>query len=64
MDTLPPCRHGRAIVKTAFLLKTGRHTMGAESTTGKDKLRFEKVSLLVLALCIVVLVYVLVFPPF
>jgi len=38
--------------------------MGAESTAGKDKLRFEKVSLLVLAFCIVVLVYVLVFPPF
>ncbi len=33
-------------------------------TTGKDKLRVEKVSLLILALCIVVLVGLLVFRPF
>ena len=37
--------------------------MAAESTTGKDSLRFEKVSSLVLALCIVVLVALLVFSP-
>lgn len=38
--------------------------MAAESTTGKDKLRFEKLSLVVLALCIVVLVGLLIFRPF
>ena len=38
--------------------------MEAESTTGKDSFKFEKVSLLVLTLCIVVLVYLLVFRPF
>jgi hypothetical protein len=35
-----------------------------ESTNGKDSLRVEKLSLLVLTLCIVVLVYVLVARPF
>jgi hypothetical protein len=34
------------------------------ATTGKDKLRVEKVSLLILALCIIVLVGLLVFRPF
>jgi hypothetical protein len=38
--------------------------MGAESTTRKDNLKFEKLSLLVLTLCIVVLVYLLVSRPF
>jgi len=38
--------------------------MGAESTTRKDSLKFEKLSLLVLTLCTVVLVYLLVFRPF
>ena len=38
--------------------------MAAESNTGKDSLKVEKVSLLVLTLCIVVLVYVLVSRPF
>lgn len=38
--------------------------MAAESNTGKDNLRFEKVSTLILALCIVVLVGLLVFRPF
>jgi hypothetical protein len=64
LDTLPPCRHGRAIVKAAFLSKTRRHTMEAESTTRKDSLKFEKRSLLVLTLCVVVLFYVLIFRPF
>jgi hypothetical protein len=36
--------------------------MPAKSTTRKDTLKVEKVSLLVLALCIVVLVYVVVRP--
>jgi hypothetical protein len=36
--------------------------MAAESTTRKDTLRVEKLSLLVLALCVVVLVYLLVRP--
>ena len=38
--------------------------MAAESATRKDSLKFEKRSLLVLTLCIVVLVYVLIFRPF
>jgi hypothetical protein len=38
--------------------------MAAESTTRKDSLRVEKLSLLVLTLCVVVLVYVLVAKPF
>jgi len=38
--------------------------MAQESTNRKDNLRVEKLSLLVLTLCIVVLVYVLVARPF
>jgi hypothetical protein len=38
--------------------------MAQETTNGKDSLRVEKLSLLVLTLCIVVLVYVLVARPF
>jgi len=38
--------------------------MGAEPNTGKDNLKVEKLSLLVLTLCIVVLIYVLVARPF
>jgi hypothetical protein len=38
--------------------------MAQESTNGKDSLRVEKLSLLVLTLCIVVLIYVLVARPF
>ena len=38
--------------------------MEAEVNTGKDKLRVEKLSLLVLTLCIGALVYLLVFRPF
>ncbi len=38
--------------------------MAAESTPRKDSLRVEKLSLLVLTLCIVVLVYLVVFRPF
>ncbi len=38
--------------------------MGAESSTRKDSLKVEKLSLLVLTLCVVVLVYLLVFRPF
>jgi hypothetical protein len=64
LDTLPPCHHGRAIIKTACLSETGTHTMRAESTMRKDSLKFEKLSLLVLALCIAVLVCLLVFRPF
>ena len=36
----------------------------AADSTGKDNLKAEKLSLLVLTLCIVVLIYVLVFRPF
>jgi len=38
--------------------------MAAEPTTGKDSLKVEKLSLLVLTLCIVVLIYLLVARPF
>ena len=38
--------------------------MNAESTPRKDNLKVEKLSLLVLTLCIAVLVYVLVCKPF
>jgi hypothetical protein len=38
--------------------------MAAETNTPKDGLQVEKLSLLVLTLCIVVLVYLLVFRPF
>jgi hypothetical protein len=38
--------------------------MAAEANTRKDNLKVEKVSLLVLTLCVVVLVYVLVCRPF
>ena len=38
--------------------------MAQETTKGKDSLRVEKLSLLVLTLCIVVLVYVLLARPF
>jgi hypothetical protein len=38
--------------------------MRAESTTRRDNLKFEKLSLLVLTLCIVVLVCLLVSRPF
>jgi len=41
-----------------------KHIMGAEPNTGKDNLKVEKLSLLVLTLCIVVLIYVLVARPF
>lgn len=42
------------------------HTMNAEPNTGKsrDNLKVEKLSLLILSLCIVILVYVLVVRPF
>jgi len=38
--------------------------MDSEPSKGKDTLKVEKTSLLVLALCIAVLVYILVFHPF
>jgi hypothetical protein len=38
--------------------------MEAESSTRKDTLKVEKLSLLVLTVCVVVLVYVLVVRPF
>jgi hypothetical protein len=38
--------------------------MADETTTQKDTMKMEKLSLLVLTLCIVVLVYVLVTKPF
>jgi hypothetical protein len=38
--------------------------MAADSNSGKDTLKVEKASLGILGLCIVVLVYLLVFRPF
>ncbi len=63
LGTLPSCHHSRAIIKTVFLRET-KHQMAAESKPRKDTLKVEKLSLLVLTLCIVVLVYLLVCRPF
>jgi hypothetical protein len=54
--------HGRAIIKRAYLWET-EDSMALESTR-KDNLKVEKASLLALALCIVVLAYLLIFRPF
>ena len=54
--------HGGAIFKHCFSIKT--MGMAGDSTARKDTLKVEKLSLLVLTLCIVVLVYVLVARPF
>ena len=50
--------------KAAAISQTVFHPMAAESTKSKDTLKVEKTSLLVLGLCIVALVYLLVFRPF
>ena len=55
--------HGGAIFKGACLSETGV-VMANETTKKKDTMKAEKVLLLVLALCIVVIVYVLVAKPF
>jgi hypothetical protein len=62
-DTLPPCHHSRAIIKPS-LFAGNWNTMAAESNQRKDSLKVEKLSLLILTLCIVVLVALLVFRPF
>lgn len=54
--------HGGAIFNGGVCVET--RGMAGESTTRKDSLRVEKLSLLVLTLCIVVLIYVLVMRPF
>ncbi len=47
------------------LVRGGNYVgMAQESTKRKDSLRVEKLSLLILSLCVVVLVYVLVVRPF
>ena len=58
------CRasHDGAIFNHSFCLDT--MGMAGDSTTRKDTLKVEKLSLLVLTLCIVVLIYVLVARPF
>jgi len=43
-------------------MQTG--TMSGDSTTRKDSLKVEKVSLLILTFCVLVLVSLLVFKPF
>jgi len=55
--------HGGAILKETVVLETDL-VMADETTKRKDSLRVEKLSLLILSLCIVVLVYVLVAKPF
>lgn len=55
--------HGGAIFKGVELRQTGV-VMENETTMKKDTMKMEKLSLLVLTLCIVVLVYVLVAKPF
>ncbi len=56
-----PCaNHGGAIFNRGVSVETC--SMTGESTKRKDTLKIEKVSLLLLTLCIVVLVYVLVRP--
>jgi hypothetical protein len=58
-----PCAsHGGAIFNHGASVET--RGMTGESTKRKDTLKVEKVSLLVLSLCVVVLVYVLVARPF
>lgn len=55
---------GGAIFKADGLLENGVQQMTSESKTGKDTLKVEKASLGVLGICILVLVYLLVFRPF
>lgn len=55
--------HGGAIFKGAELRQTGV-VMADETAKQKDTMKVEKLSLLILTLCIVVLVYVLVAKPF
>jgi hypothetical protein len=55
--------HGGAICKAPGFRQTGV-VMASETTKRKDTMKVEKLSLLVLTLCIVVLVYVLVAKPF
>lgn len=55
--------HGGAIFNETIVLETDL-VMADETTNKKDSLRVEKLSLLILSLCIVVLVYVLVAKPF
>ena len=62
MDTLPRCGvYPRSShYQNAFFVGNWNY-MGTESTTRKDNFKFEKLSLLVLTLCVVVLVYLLVY---
>lgn len=55
--------HGGAIFNGACLGETGVVMMN-ETTKQKDTMKVEKLSLLVLMLCIVVIVYLLVAKPF
>jgi len=55
--------HGGAIFNETIVLETDL-VMADETTNKKDSLKVEKLSLLILSVCIVVLVYVLVAKPF
>jgi hypothetical protein len=64
LDTLPPCHNQSSHFQDRVSGRDCYQSMGTEPTTRKDSLRVEKLSLLVLTLCIVALVYVLVSRPF
>lgn len=74
MERSPNCGHVTCVPATrelfsgpgfwAKLSGMKAESMKTESKSGKDNLKVEKLSLLVLTLCIVVLVYLLVARPF
>lgn len=64
LDRLPTCHHRSSHSQNGSFAGNWNHTMATESPTHRDSLRTEKLSLLVLALCVVVLVGLLVFQPF
>jgi len=61
VTVVPPTVEPLSSWPTCWKLK---HDMAVEPTTRKDDLKVEKLSLLILTLCVVVLVYVLIFRPF
>jgi hypothetical protein len=66
LGTLPSCPPRERHFQVALPVGKCFQTMAAESNTSanKDNLKVEKLSLLVLTLCIAVLVYLLVARPF
>ena len=64
LGTLLACHPRRGHFQEGWAARNWFPVMAAESTKRKDSMRVEKLSLLVLSLCIAVLVYVLVVHPF